>query len=100
MGVPRILMGEILNETHHAVSEGLVEGSHVEVHSLVHVGPGQQVTWIELLLLLAAVLVHQVDGGSAALGHDEVAVDQGGDGVLGVDLKQKAPAYMDPKSGV
>jgi len=72
--------------TYDALSESLVEGSHVEVHPLVDLGPGLGALGVELVLLVPAVLVDEVSGGGATLVGHELAVDQGGDVVLRVQL--------------
>ena len=75
--------------THHTLAESFVEGSHVEVHSLVDPGPGHWALRVELGLLVSSVLVHQVGSSGAALVGHEVAVDQGGDVVLRVQLETR-----------
>ena len=77
----------IKTATYHTVTKSLVKGSHFKEHLLIDLGLCSGVTRVKFGLLFATVLGDQVEGGRAALGHHEVAVDQGGDCVLGIHLQ-------------
>ncbi len=52
-----------MSVTHCTILESAVEGSHIEVDSLVHPGPDLRAFRVQQLLLVAAVLVDQVSSG-------------------------------------
>jgi hypothetical protein len=71
-----------------AFGEGRVEGSHFEKHSLVNPSPYLGIRGIEVRVV-RSVGVAKVRSDGAALGHDQVAVDETWNQLMAIDLSKR-----------
>ena len=80
--------------THHNVPESLVKGAYVKEEPGVNNGSDLGVLGVEFFSCLTTVDRAKVSGDGTGLGHHEAVVNQGGHGVLKINIQLSLTIYL------